>query len=133
LVHWFLTLNWHSLNLAQLGHDLLGRQSNTFWHNLILSNDKNTQFLSLTLDQFLNAGHHRSRVGASQGLEHLGALLALPLSFECVSGSFLGGAQCVNTALLRGGWLDDFCDSHQVFSSSASPAERPYLIIRIMD
>jgi hypothetical protein len=44
------------LDLAQLGHDLLGLYSNTFGHNLILSKDKNTQFLSLTLDQFLNAG-----------------------------------------------------------------------------
>ena len=45
------------LDLAQLGQDLLGFSSNTFWHNLILSNDKNMQFLSLKLDQLLNAGH----------------------------------------------------------------------------
>jgi len=40
------------LNFAQLVLNLLGLSSNAFWHNLILSNDKKTKFLSLKLDQF---------------------------------------------------------------------------------
>ena len=58
------------------------------------------------------------RVGARQGLERLGALLALAFGFERVSGSFLGSTQRVDTALLWRWGLDDFCDSHQVFSLS---------------